>query len=140
LIHNIAKIIAKMIALQLEPLMNDLISNAQSVFIKKRSIHDYFMYVGNLARRLHKSNIPTVLFKLDIHQAFEDYTKATYQRSFSSLTFTRLSTPLDGSSLLSSSRGMDSHSRLDHRFVLHLLVEGPSQRGRRLAYQAWKGS
>jgi hypothetical protein len=39
LIHAIAKIIAKMLALRLAPFMNELIFNAQSAFIKKRSIH-----------------------------------------------------------------------------------------------------
>jgi hypothetical protein len=63
--------IAKMIATRLAPLMNDLVSNAQSAFIKKRSIHDNFMYVRNLARRLHKSKIPTLLFKVNIQKAFD---------------------------------------------------------------------
>jgi mannosylglycoprotein endo-beta-mannosidase len=71
LIHAIAKIIAKMLVTRLAPFMNDLVSNAQSAFIKKRSIHDNFMYVRNLARRLHKSKIPTLLFKLDIRKAFD---------------------------------------------------------------------
>jgi hypothetical protein len=71
LIHAIAKIITKMIALCLAPLMNDLVSNGQSAFIKKKIIHDNFMYVRNLARRLHKSKIPSLLFKLDIRKAFD---------------------------------------------------------------------
>jgi retron-type reverse transcriptase len=60
-----------MIATRLAPLMNDIVSNAQSSFIKKRSIHDNFMYVKNLAKRLHKSKIPSLLFKLDIRKAFD---------------------------------------------------------------------
>jgi hypothetical protein len=43
LIHAIAKIIAKVLALRISPHMNDLVSNAQSAFIKKRSIHDNFL-------------------------------------------------------------------------------------------------
>jgi hypothetical protein len=69
-IHAIAKIITKMIAIHLAPLMNDIVPNAQSAFIKKRSIHGNFMYVRNLARRLHKNKIPSLLFKLDIRKAF----------------------------------------------------------------------
>jgi hypothetical protein len=72
LIHPIAKIIAKMLASRLGPLMDNLVSNAQSAFIKKRSIHDNFLYVKNLARRLHKSKTPTLLFKLDIRRAFDN--------------------------------------------------------------------
>ena len=46
-------------------------SSAQSAFIKKRYIHDNFMYVRGLARRLHKSKTPALLFKLDIRKAFD---------------------------------------------------------------------
>jgi hypothetical protein len=51
--------------------MDDLVSNAQSAFIKKRSIHDNFLYVKNLAMRFHKNKTPTLLFKLDIRKAFD---------------------------------------------------------------------
>jgi mannosylglycoprotein endo-beta-mannosidase len=71
LIHAIAKIVAKMIANRLAPLMNELVSNAQSAFIKKRSIHDNFLYVKNLATRLHRNKTPALLFKLDIRKAFD---------------------------------------------------------------------
>ena len=57
LIHAIAKIVAKVLAIRLAPHMNKLVSNAQSAFIKTRSIHDNFMYVKNLACCLHKSKL-----------------------------------------------------------------------------------
>uniref|UniRef100_A0A453BAR3 Uncharacterized protein n=1 Tax=Aegilops tauschii subsp. strangulata TaxID=200361 RepID=A0A453BAR3_AEGTS len=60
LIHGIAKIIAKVLSIRLGPHMSTLVSNAQSAFIKTRSIHDNFMYVRNLARRLHKSKTPSL--------------------------------------------------------------------------------
>jgi hypothetical protein len=53
LIHAIARIISKMLAIRLSPCMNDLVSNAQSAFIKNRSIHDNFLYVK---RRQHSSS------------------------------------------------------------------------------------
>jgi hypothetical protein len=71
LIDGVAKIITKILALRLQPYMNQLISNNQSVFIKKRAIHDNFMYVRNLARYFNISNIPTLLVKLDIAKAFD---------------------------------------------------------------------
>jgi hypothetical protein len=71
LIHAIAKIISKMLATRLGPLMNELVSNAQRAFIKKRSIHANFLYVKNLATRLHKCKTPSLLFKLDIRKAFD---------------------------------------------------------------------
>lgn len=51
--------------------MAELVSNAQSIFIKTRSIHDNFLYARNLARRLHKGKTPSLLFKLDICKAFD---------------------------------------------------------------------
>jgi mannosylglycoprotein endo-beta-mannosidase len=71
LIHAIAKIIAKMLALRVAPFMNELVSNAQSAFIKKRSIHDNFLHVKNLATRFNKAKTPALLFKLDIRKAFD---------------------------------------------------------------------
>lgn len=50
LIHTVPKIIAKVLVNRLGPHMHSLISNAQSAFIKRRSIHDNFMYVRGLAR------------------------------------------------------------------------------------------
>jgi hypothetical protein len=51
--------------------MNELVSNAQSAFIKKRSIHDNFLYVKNLATRFNKDKTPVLLLKLDIRKAFD---------------------------------------------------------------------
>jgi hypothetical protein len=71
LIHAIAKIIAKVLALRLSPMMPTLISNAQSAFIRNRSIHDNFLFVRNFARKLHQNKTPALLFKLDIKKAFD---------------------------------------------------------------------
>lgn len=77
LIHAIPKIIVKVLSIRLAPHMNNLVSNAQSAFFKRRSIHDNFMCVRNLARRLKKCKTPSLLFKLDIHKAF-DFVKWEY--------------------------------------------------------------
>ncbi|XP_040384518.1 uncharacterized protein LOC107305206 [Oryza brachyantha] len=71
LIHSIAKILSKLLALRLRPHMHSLVSISQSAFIKGRSIHDNFKYVRNLARRYHKTRRPMLLFKLDITKAFD---------------------------------------------------------------------
>jgi hypothetical protein len=69
--HAIAKIITKILALRLAPLADKLIYNCQSAFIKRRSIHDNFLYVHNLTRRFHRTKTPTLLLKLDISKAFD---------------------------------------------------------------------
>jgi hypothetical protein len=51
--------------------MNDLISLAQSAFIKRRSIHDNYMFVRNYTRWMHRRKKATLLFKLDIKKAFD---------------------------------------------------------------------
>jgi hypothetical protein len=71
LIHGVAKLIAKMMSLRLFPFMNMLISESQNAFIKSRSIHDNFLSVRNFTRRMHRTNTPTILLKLDIKKAFD---------------------------------------------------------------------
>ena len=46
-------------------------SRAQSAFIKKRSIHDNFLYTQNLIKELHRAKIPSLVLKLDIAKAFD---------------------------------------------------------------------
>jgi hypothetical protein len=71
LIHSIAKIFSKLLANRLAPLLNSLVSNCQSAFIKKRSIHDNFLYVQNTVKKLHRQKMPILFMKLDIHKAFD---------------------------------------------------------------------
>jgi hypothetical protein len=71
LIHSFIKLFAKLLANRLALLLNSLVSNCQSAFIKKRSIHDNFLYVQATVRKLHKLKTPTLFMKLDIHKAFD---------------------------------------------------------------------
>jgi hypothetical protein len=107
LIHAIAKIIAKVLALRLGPLMNNLISNAQNAFIKKRSIHDNFLFVKNLAKRLHKNKSPAFLFKLGISKAFD----SIYWEYFMDLL---------------QRRGSKPFSQLGHCLAHHIIFMSPS--------------
>jgi len=71
LIHSIAKIFAKLLANRLALLLDSLVSKCQSAFIKRRSIHDNFLYVQNTVRAMQKMKLPTLFLKLDIHKAFD---------------------------------------------------------------------
>lgn len=71
LIHAIAKIIAEILVTRLVPHMDGLVSNAQSAFIRNKSIQDNFMFVRNYARWLHRQKKPSLLLKLDIKKAFD---------------------------------------------------------------------
>ena len=71
LIHSFAKLLAKVLARRLSPFMGDLVSPAQTAFLRSRSIHENFLYVRNLARSLHRRNKPSLLIKLDFARAFD---------------------------------------------------------------------
>lgn len=64
LIHSVAKLFTKILAIRLAPAMRDIISKSQSAFIKGRSIHDNFMYVRGMARRFHRNKTPCALSSL----------------------------------------------------------------------------
>ena len=63
LIHTISILISKMTATRLTFRMNELVANAQKVFIKKISIHDNYCYVQNLPRFRNFSQKPYAEFE-----------------------------------------------------------------------------
>jgi len=71
LINSFAKIITKLLADRLAPRMNELVSGSQNAFIKKRCIHDNFVYIQSVIKALHKSGRPALFIKLDISKAFD---------------------------------------------------------------------
>jgi hypothetical protein len=71
LTHSIAKLLSKLLANRLAPFLNELVSRQQSAFIKKRSIHDNFLYPQNLIKALHRAKRPALFLKLDIAKAFD---------------------------------------------------------------------
>jgi hypothetical protein len=71
LIHSIAKIFSKLLANRLAPHLNSMVSNCQSAFIKKSSIHDNFLYVHGAVCKFHKLKLTALFMKLDIHKAFD---------------------------------------------------------------------
>jgi hypothetical protein len=70
LTHSFAKIITNLLANRLARQLNDLISINQTAFIKKKCIHDNFIYVQEVIKDLHKKKVPSLLIKLDISKAF----------------------------------------------------------------------
>jgi hypothetical protein len=69
--HSISKLISKCLASRLSVELNNLVSRAQSAFIKSRSIQDNFLYTQNLLRALHRAKQPGLFLKLDIAKAFD---------------------------------------------------------------------
>jgi retron-type reverse transcriptase len=51
--------------------MNKLVSYAQNAFIKRRCIHDNFLYAQRVIQLLHKKKQSALFIKLDISKAFD---------------------------------------------------------------------
>ncbi|XP_073355614.1 uncharacterized protein [Aegilops tauschii subsp. strangulata] len=71
LVHSIPKMASKLLATRLCPRMGELVHANQSAFIKGRNIHDNFLLVRQLARKLYKRKTKSVMIKLDISRAFD---------------------------------------------------------------------
>jgi hypothetical protein len=71
MIHSIAKLVSKILALRLAPRMDDLVSANQNAFIRGRSIHDNYKFIQRAAVLYRKRKIPRILLKLDISKAFD---------------------------------------------------------------------
>lgn len=71
LMHGVAKIVCKILASRLAPELQDLISISQSAFIKRRCIHDNFLFVQSVIKNAHVKKKPMLFFKLDIAKAFD---------------------------------------------------------------------
>ncbi|KAM0869563.1 hypothetical protein ACQ4PT_040591 [Festuca glaucescens] len=71
LVHSFAKLFSKILANRLRPKMHSLVSTNQSAFIKGRNLHDNFMLVRQLARKINSRKEVGVLLKLDISRAFD---------------------------------------------------------------------
>jgi hypothetical protein len=71
LINSMSKIITKVLANRLAPRLNDLLPTNQTAFIKKRCIHDNFLYVQNVIKALFRAKQQALFIKLDISKAFD---------------------------------------------------------------------
>ena len=71
LTHSIPKLFAKALANRLRKQMHDIVETNQSAFIKGRHLHENFLLVRQVARKLHARRAPTVFLKLDISRAFD---------------------------------------------------------------------
>lgn len=70
LVHSFAKLFTKLLANRLRLRMDSLVSKNQSAFIKGRNLHDNFLLVRQLARKIN-GHETGVLLKLDISRAFD---------------------------------------------------------------------
>ncbi|WOK97952.1 hypothetical protein Cni_G06660 [Canna indica] len=67
------KMLAKLIANRMRPLLNDLIGQEQAAFIPKRQMHDNTLIVSEIVESLSKSKSknPYIIVKLDLEKAYD---------------------------------------------------------------------
>lgn len=61
----------KLLANRLAPRLNELVSQNQSAFVRKRAIHDNFLFVQNLVHILHRNHKEALFLKVHITKAFD---------------------------------------------------------------------
>jgi hypothetical protein len=66
LVHSFRKLFSKIMVNRLRSRMDELVGKNQSAFIKRRNLHDNFMLVRQLSRKINTRRETGVLLKLDI--------------------------------------------------------------------------
>jgi hypothetical protein len=71
LVHSFSKLFSKILANRLSKRIGEVVSNNQLAFIKTRSLHDNFVLVKQVARKINRCKHSGVLLKLDLAKAFD---------------------------------------------------------------------
>lgn len=66
-----AKIVTKILVNRLQPHLQALVANAQTAFVKGRSIMKSFLVVRELLNFTSENKIPSILYKVDFAKAFD---------------------------------------------------------------------
>ena len=71
LIHDIYKIMTKVLSSHLKMVMHDFISGNQTTFLVGRKIIDGFLVSNKAVHSLKRYRVPSLIFKVDFHKAFD---------------------------------------------------------------------
>jgi hypothetical protein len=71
LVHSFAKLFSKVMVNRLRRRLGEVVSSNQSAFVRGRSLHDNFILVRQVARKINQRRQTGVLLKLDLTRAFD---------------------------------------------------------------------
>jgi hypothetical protein len=71
LIHSFAKLVTKIMANRLAPLLHKLVAVNQSAFVKGRSIHDKLLDGASYDQTSSQEKVASLFLKLDVTKAFD---------------------------------------------------------------------
>jgi hypothetical protein len=71
LVHCFSKLFSKLIANRLRGRLGELVSSNQSAFVRGRNLHDNFVLVQQVVRKISARREKGVFLKLDISRAFD---------------------------------------------------------------------
>jgi hypothetical protein len=71
LVHSFSKLFSKVVANRLRKRLPDIIIANQSAFVKRRCLHDNFLLVRQVARRINHRRQSGILLKLDLSRDFD---------------------------------------------------------------------
>jgi hypothetical protein len=71
LVHSFSKLFSKILANGLRGRLGELVSMNQSAFVKNRSLHDNFVLVRQVARKINARRNTGVLLKVDLSRVFD---------------------------------------------------------------------
>jgi len=87
LIHSVAKLVTKIMANRLAPLLPSLVPANQSAFVRGRNIHDNFLFVQQMVKSLQRKKEAHILLKLGISKAFDSVSWAFLLETLQHLGF-----------------------------------------------------
>ncbi|WVZ77498.1 hypothetical protein U9M48_025357 [Paspalum notatum var. saurae] len=71
MVHSFGKLVSKILAVRLAPLLPGLMSCNQTAFVRGRALHDSYKFVQAAAVYFRKMKIPVAMLKIDISKAFD---------------------------------------------------------------------
>jgi hypothetical protein len=71
LVHSFAKLFSKLVANRLRGRLGEMVSTNQSTFVRGRCLHDNFMLVRQVDRKINTRRQTGILLKLDLSRAFD---------------------------------------------------------------------